>query len=117
MWYEIIPSFLIITVAVAAPHYLTGPFNWLLCGHYYRRSMLDKYEALQYLRDKRLIDPYKLFGLENIPDEEETEELNPDSNAEETMKQRMELRKKRKKSTKKIVTKKRVKVQFVENSQ
>nr|XP_015839191.1 PREDICTED: uncharacterized protein LOC100142126 isoform X4 [Tribolium castaneum] len=74
MWYEIIPSFLIITVAVAAPHYLAGPFNWLLCGHFYRRSMMDKHEALQYLRDRRLSDPYKIVGLENIPDEEETED-------------------------------------------
>jgi uncharacterized membrane protein (UPF0182 family) len=85
MWYEIIPSFGIIVVAMAAPHAISYIANKLtidnvsfrlitynymfryiiigviLCLQFYRRSILDKYEALQYLRDTRLSgDPYKL---------------------------------------------------------
>ncbi|XP_044257387.1 uncharacterized protein LOC123006734 [Tribolium madens] len=69
MWYEIIPSFGIIFAALAAPHGIAYVANKLVFDNCYRRSMLDKYEALQYLRDRRLSgDPYKLKGLENIPD-------------------------------------------------
>nr|XP_015839190.1 PREDICTED: uncharacterized protein LOC100142126 isoform X3 [Tribolium castaneum] len=42
--------------------------------------MMDKHEALQYLRDRRLSDPYKIVGLENIPDEEETEDKKQNHN-------------------------------------
>ncbi|CAH1378251.1 unnamed protein product [Tenebrio molitor] len=61
MWYEIIPSFGIIVVAMAAPHAISYIANKLTIDNFYRRSILDKYEALQYLRDTRLSgDPYKL---------------------------------------------------------
>ncbi|EFA11578.2 hypothetical protein TcasGA2_TC004750 [Tribolium castaneum] len=54
---------------MAAPHGIAYVANKLVFDNCYRRSMLDKYEALQYLRDRRLSgDPYKLKGLENIPD-------------------------------------------------
>lgn len=69
MWYEILPTIVIITAFMALPHALSGPANWLLTGHYYRRSVLDKSEMMQYIRDKRLADPYKVLGLENIPDD------------------------------------------------
>ncbi|CAH1375466.1 unnamed protein product [Tenebrio molitor] len=74
MWYQIIPGFMIIAVCLAVPHYIAYPMNWLVTGHMYRRSIMDKHEALQYLRDLRLEDPYKIKGLENIPDEDEDDE-------------------------------------------
>ncbi|KAJ3639346.1 hypothetical protein Zmor_002709 [Zophobas morio] len=70
MWYEIIPSFGIIVVAMAVPHAVSYVANKLVVGNFYRRAMLDKEEALQYLRDTRIAgDPYTLKGLENIPDQ------------------------------------------------
>ncbi|RZC37389.1 hypothetical protein BDFB_005741 [Asbolus verrucosus] len=51
--------------------------NWLVTGHFYRRSIMDKYEALQYLRDGRLKDPYAVLGLENVDEaEDECENFN-----------------------------------------
>ncbi|RZC36841.1 hypothetical protein BDFB_000130 [Asbolus verrucosus] len=59
MWYEIIPSFGIIVVAMAFPHAAAYIANKLVVGNYYRRSIMDKHEALQYLRDTRVGgDPY-----------------------------------------------------------
>ncbi|KAJ3643807.1 hypothetical protein Zmor_026495 [Zophobas morio] len=73
MWFNIIPGFMIIAVALSLPSYISWPCNWLLTGHWYRRSMLDTDEVQHYLRDLRLEDPYVVKGLENIPDEEEDE--------------------------------------------
>ncbi|KAJ8926926.1 hypothetical protein NQ314_020778 [Rhamnusium bicolor] len=70
MWFEILPSFGIIVVAMAFPHASAYVLNKLVVGNMYRRSMMEFEQRIQYLRDKRLTgDPYKINGLEAIPDE------------------------------------------------
>nr|CAH7750333.1 unnamed protein product [Callosobruchus chinensis] len=73
MWFEIIPSMAIIFAALAAPHGLSYVLNYLVIGNMYRRSLETTDQTIQYLRDRRLAggNPYKVMGLENIPDEEE----------------------------------------------
>ncbi|CAH2002993.1 unnamed protein product [Acanthoscelides obtectus] len=79
MWFEIIPSFAIITAAMAAPHGIAYVMNYVVVGNLFRRSLDTFEQRKQYLRDRRLSkgagdrwgDPYKVIGLENIPDEEE----------------------------------------------
>lgn len=76
MWFEIIPCFAIIALSLAFPTFCCYPMNWLVVGNCYRRSMLNSSESLQYLRDWRLKDPYKVLGLENLPDEENEDSSN-----------------------------------------
>ncbi|VEN49772.1 unnamed protein product [Callosobruchus maculatus] len=73
MWFEIIPAFAIICAALAAPHGAAYITNYLALGNMYRRCLETHDLQLQYIRDRRLADgnPYKVMGLENIPDEEE----------------------------------------------
>ncbi|XP_057664565.1 uncharacterized protein LOC130898953 [Diorhabda carinulata] len=74
MWFEILPSALIITAALAFPHASAYIMNYLVFGNMYRRSMYHMEERRQYLRDRRLTkDPYKVQGLEAIPDEDDKE--------------------------------------------
>ncbi|CAH0562684.1 unnamed protein product [Brassicogethes aeneus] len=69
MWYEILPSFGIIMVAMTLPHASAYLINKGVVGNYYRRSLLHKENRLHYLRDTRISgDPYKVVGLEAIPD-------------------------------------------------
>ncbi|CAH1101906.1 unnamed protein product [Psylliodes chrysocephalus] len=70
MWFEILPSFGIICVVMAVPHASAYLINNLLVGNMYRRTLLEKDNRRQYLRDRRLTgNPYKVQGLEAIPDE------------------------------------------------
>ncbi|CAH1154021.1 unnamed protein product [Phaedon cochleariae] len=79
MWFEIIPAFSIIAVAMAAPHGIAYVLNHLVVGNCFRRLLETRDQRLQYLRDKRLTgDPYKVAGLENIldvPDEDECDQI------------------------------------------
>ncbi|XP_018578576.1 uncharacterized protein LOC108916762 [Anoplophora glabripennis] len=69
MWFEILPSFGIIVVALAVPHASAYVINKLVVGNMYRRGMYKYQDRLQYLRDRRLTgNPYKVQGLEAIPD-------------------------------------------------
>ncbi|KAJ8923704.1 hypothetical protein NQ315_010285 [Exocentrus adspersus] len=70
MWFEILPSFGVIFIAMAAPHGAAYVLNKLVVGNYYRRNLAEPEHRRQYLRDRRLTgDPYKVQGLEAIPDE------------------------------------------------
>ncbi|CAG9761250.1 unnamed protein product [Ceutorhynchus assimilis] len=70
MWFEILPSFAIITVLMAMPHASAYVINKLVVGNMYRRSLLNKEQKDQYLRDWRISgDAYVTHGLEAIPDE------------------------------------------------
>ncbi|KAJ8941900.1 hypothetical protein NQ318_001755 [Aromia moschata] len=69
MWFEILPSFGLIVVFMAVPHASAYVINKAVVGNMYRRSLLTREERMQYLRDRRLTDnPYKVKGLEAIPD-------------------------------------------------
>lgn len=69
MWFEILPSFAIITVAMAVPHGAAYVINKLVNDNFFRRRLGTYDGELQYLRDVRISgDAYKAVGLENIPD-------------------------------------------------
>ncbi|XP_066148432.1 uncharacterized protein ND-MWFE [Euwallacea fornicatus] len=71
MWFECLPSFGIILVAMAFPHASAYVINQLVVGNMFRRALDSQPLRLQYLRDQRLAggDAYKMVGLEGIPDE------------------------------------------------
>ncbi|PSN55099.1 NADH dehydrogenase [ubiquinone] 1 alpha subcomplex subunit 1 [Blattella germanica] len=70
MWYEIIPSFAIITVALSVPGVLNYFGHKLVFGNPYLRDKTFRFERYMYQRDGRLTgNPYKANGLEAIPDE------------------------------------------------
>ncbi|XP_069704124.1 NADH dehydrogenase [ubiquinone] 1 alpha subcomplex subunit 1 [Periplaneta americana] len=70
MWYEIIPSFAIITAALAIPGVLNYFEHKFVLGNPYLRDKSYRWERFMYQRDGRLTgDPYKCNGLEAIPDE------------------------------------------------
>ncbi|CRK95490.1 CLUMA_CG008959, isoform A [Clunio marinus] len=70
MWFEVIPSFAIITVALAIPSYATYHIHKLWIGNAYRRNTDQPWERFAYRRDMRINgNVYKGQGLESIPDE------------------------------------------------
>ncbi|KAF2899659.1 hypothetical protein ILUMI_06519 [Ignelater luminosus] len=70
MWFEILPSAGIIFVAMAFPHFSAYIINKVSIGNMYRRSLYERRERFQYLRDIRLTgNPYKVNSLESIPDD------------------------------------------------
>ncbi|XP_023726600.1 NADH dehydrogenase [ubiquinone] 1 alpha subcomplex subunit 1 [Cryptotermes secundus] len=70
MWFEIIPSFAIITVALAVPGVVKYFGHQLIFGNANIRDKTNRWERYMYQRDERLTgDPYKANGLEAIPDE------------------------------------------------
>lgn len=72
MWWQILPTVLIIDAALTVPHLLSSAICWAFTGKRYRRTVEDDQRMFDYLRDLRLTgSPYKLAGLENIPDEED----------------------------------------------
>ncbi|KAI4460955.1 nadh-ubiquinone oxidoreductase mwfe subunit [Holotrichia oblita] len=76
MWYEILPAYTIITVALACPAYIAAGLNFLVLGKIFRRRLESTDSRLMYMRDKRLTgNPYILNGLEAIPDTEEQKAL------------------------------------------
>uniref|UniRef100_A0A6P7F8F1 Uncharacterized protein LOC114326822 n=1 Tax=Diabrotica virgifera virgifera TaxID=50390 RepID=A0A6P7F8F1_DIAVI len=75
MWFEILPSLGIIVGALAFPHVSAYYFNYIVVGNMFRRKMESFEERIQYLRDRRLTrNPYKVQGLEAIPDDSEEPE-------------------------------------------
>ncbi|KAM3958607.1 NADH dehydrogenase [ubiquinone] 1 alpha subcomplex subunit 1-like [Aphomia sociella] len=69
MWYEILPSFFIITAAIGLPGWGLYHIHNLALGNHFRRSLLDRWDRCMYQRDLRLTgDVYKPNGLESIPD-------------------------------------------------
>ncbi|XP_072938608.1 NADH dehydrogenase [ubiquinone] 1 alpha subcomplex subunit 1 [Epargyreus clarus] len=69
MWYEILPSAVIITAALGLPGWGLYHVHNLTLGNHFRRSMTDWWDRNQYQRDMRLTgNPYVVNGLENIPD-------------------------------------------------
>ncbi|XP_034476868.1 uncharacterized protein LOC117783536 [Drosophila innubila] len=70
MWFEILPSAAIITVALSVPIYAMYGLQKLTLGNAYRRNMDDRFSRVMYQRDYRLTDnPYIMNGLHAIPDE------------------------------------------------
>ncbi|XP_037050798.1 uncharacterized protein LOC119084822 [Bradysia coprophila] len=70
MWFEIIPSFAIVSLALAAPGYAIYGLHKLALGNPYRRGMEERHNRMDYQRDRRLTaNPYIQNGLEVIPDE------------------------------------------------
>ncbi|XP_015511544.1 NADH dehydrogenase [ubiquinone] 1 alpha subcomplex subunit 1 [Neodiprion pinetum] len=70
MWYEILPSYAIMTVAMAIPGYAMYFMNKAVLGNPYKREMRYRWDRHLYMRDGRLTDgrPYEAPGLEAIPD-------------------------------------------------
>ncbi|KDR13598.1 uncharacterized protein LOC110835271 [Zootermopsis nevadensis] len=70
MWFEIIPSFAIITVTLAIPPVVKHFGHLLIFGNATIRDKTHVWEGFMFQRDERLTgDPYKAKGLEAIPDE------------------------------------------------
>lgn len=68
MWFEILPAYMIIVAAMAAPHASAYVLNYLVVGNVYRRDMCTLKQRMQYVRDRRLTgDPYKVNGLDSLP--------------------------------------------------
>ncbi|XP_017077999.1 glutamic acid-rich protein isoform X1 [Drosophila eugracilis] len=80
MWFEILPGAVIITTLLSVPIYAMYGLDKLTIGNAFRRNMDERFSRVMYQRDFRLTDnPYKMNGLEQIPDEEEkVEERDPD---------------------------------------
>ncbi|XP_055840086.1 uncharacterized protein LOC129907759 [Episyrphus balteatus] len=69
MWFEIIPSAAIITIALSIPGYAMYGIHKLTLGNAYRRNMDERFDRVMYQRDRRIMDnPYIMSGLESIPD-------------------------------------------------
>ncbi|TMW43381.1 hypothetical protein DOY81_011538 [Sarcophaga bullata] len=70
MWFEVLPSAVIITVALSIPTYAMYGIHKLTLGNAYRRNLDERFDRVMYLRDRRLTDnPYIMNGLDQIPDE------------------------------------------------
>jgi hypothetical protein len=71
MWYEIIPSFAIVTACLLVPPYAMCGINYLLLNGKTRARKWTEHpqDFHVYLRDRRLTgSEYKPKGLEAIPD-------------------------------------------------
>ncbi|XP_055532863.1 uncharacterized protein LOC129722983 [Wyeomyia smithii] len=69
MWFEIIPSFAIVTVVLSVPGFALYGLHKLTLDNAYRRNMDQRWERIMYTRDVRLTgNPYKCNGLDSIPD-------------------------------------------------
>ncbi|XP_050743829.1 glutamic acid-rich protein isoform X1 [Drosophila biarmipes] len=72
MWFEILPGAVIITTLLSVPIYAMYGLDKLTIGNAFRRNMDERFSRVMYQRDFRLTNnPYKMNGLEQIPDEEE----------------------------------------------
>ncbi|XP_055627713.1 NADH dehydrogenase [ubiquinone] 1 alpha subcomplex subunit 1 [Toxorhynchites rutilus septentrionalis] len=69
MWFEILPSFGIVTVFMSVPGFAMYGLHKLVLGNAYRRNTDERWERVMYVRDMRLTgNPYQGNGLESIPD-------------------------------------------------
>ncbi|TDG44375.1 hypothetical protein AWZ03_009178 [Drosophila navojoa] len=74
MWFEILPSAAIITVALSVPIYAMYGLQKLTLGNAYRRNMDERFDRVMYQRDFRLTNnPYIMNGLKEIQEEDEYE--------------------------------------------
>ncbi|KAI8038701.1 cGMP-gated cation channel alpha-1 isoform X1 [Drosophila gunungcola] len=81
MWFEILPGAVIITTLLSVPIYAMYGLQKLTIGNAFRRNMDERFGRVMYQRDFRLTDnPYKMNGLEQIPDEEEDKKDQRDQN-------------------------------------
>lgn len=70
MWYEILPSALIILAATAFPNYGVYFMNWLVLNHGHRRCMNNFDQRNWYMRDGyKFGSPYKFVGLDEFFDD------------------------------------------------
>ncbi|CAG9865186.1 unnamed protein product [Phyllotreta striolata] len=70
MWFEILPSFLIISTVLAVPHFGAQVGNWLFIGKRFRRNLLEREDRFHYMRDIRLTGScYVPSGIDCIPEE------------------------------------------------
>uniref|UniRef100_A0A182QSV2 NADH dehydrogenase [ubiquinone] 1 alpha subcomplex subunit 1 n=1 Tax=Anopheles farauti TaxID=69004 RepID=A0A182QSV2_9DIPT len=69
MWFEILPSFGIITAVLSVPGFALYGLHKVVLDNAYRRNTDERWERVMYTRDMRLTgNPYKCNGLESIPD-------------------------------------------------
>ncbi|XP_032678862.1 uncharacterized protein LOC116847695 [Odontomachus brunneus] len=70
MWYEIIPSLLIIGMVPVVPQLFASLVNNYFLGNSMRRDMRDIWDRHMFTRDSRIDGaPWKNRGLQNIPDD------------------------------------------------
>uniref|UniRef100_S4NGQ8 NADH dehydrogenase [ubiquinone] 1 alpha subcomplex subunit 1 n=1 Tax=Pararge aegeria TaxID=116150 RepID=S4NGQ8_9NEOP len=69
MWYEILPTFFIITAGLGLPGLGLYHIHNLTLGNHHRRSLNSRLDRVNYMRDQRLTgNPYKINGLDSLPD-------------------------------------------------
>lgn len=69
MWFEILPTIFIIAGSLAVPQYCGAVINYIFKENLFSRSLGNDELQLQYFRDSRLTgSPYRVAGLENVPD-------------------------------------------------
>ncbi|XP_071517493.1 uncharacterized protein ND-MWFE [Panulirus ornatus] len=74
MWYNIIPSFAAVTAFMGIPAIFIAGINKLAYGNLYQRDLNCGLDRHMVMRDERLSgSAFKTLGLENIPDEEQSE--------------------------------------------
>lgn len=73
MWFEILPAFSIVVIALALPPFISVPINYLCTGHMYRRSMQTMEERMLYIRDTAITGSAYVMNY-CIPDAEEPRE-------------------------------------------
>ncbi|KAI4475483.1 hypothetical protein M0804_014268 [Polistes exclamans] len=72
MWYEVLPTMIIIMAGLGLPHHAAHYLCLKLYDTPKRRLLTENWDLLMYVRDSRLCDhPMTAgkMGLENIPDE------------------------------------------------
>ncbi|GLV36501.1 NADH dehydrogenase (ubiquinone) MWFE subunit [Carabus blaptoides fortunei] len=75
MWFEILPSALIIYAAFSVSTFGTYAIHKIFLGNAHKKDLRTMFLRSAYLRDRRLTNnPYKCNGLEAIPDEENDKE-------------------------------------------
>ncbi|CAL1687958.1 unnamed protein product [Lasius platythorax] len=70
MWYEIIPSLIVVGLVPVIPQLGAYYLNQYFLGNPMRRDMRDIWDRHMFTRDSRIDGaPWKHRGLENIPDD------------------------------------------------
>ncbi|XP_045592506.1 NADH dehydrogenase [ubiquinone] 1 alpha subcomplex subunit 1 [Procambarus clarkii] len=74
MWFNIIPSFLLVAGCLGVPAIANVLIHKLVYNNIYQRELVNERQRFLFLRDGRLSgNPFRPLGLETIPDEEPTE--------------------------------------------
>jgi len=72
MWFEVLPSAVIITVVMAVPGYALYGMHKLAFGTPYKRCTDERWHRMCYTHDRKVDangDPYNVHGLDDIKDE------------------------------------------------